>query len=75
MEQKSSQTLEKKVFTWLLETQESGRYNMITEIWTPLVSEFSMTDHKILRELLFRYFDDYDKVQAKYGETQEEKEI
>ncbi len=52
---------EEEVFTWLLKTRDSGKYNMITEIARPLQRKFPLALQSELREIYVRWTEDCEK--------------
>ena len=53
--------LEEEIFTWLLKTRDSGKYNMMTEISRPLQRKFPHILQAELREILVRWYEDCEK--------------
>ena len=51
---------EEKIFEWLDKTQESGLYNMITEIAQPLRTQFGL-DSKQAIDVWARWTDTYEE--------------
>ena len=51
------ENLRKDIFTWALETRDSGAYNMMTEIWRPLKEAFVGEDFADVKKFYIEWME------------------